>query len=133
MTQTLEAPTRRDQLAHLAAVLHEIRGDDEPDIIDVSPPMLDTSGGCPICGWPGGFHDQPGPHARTRAEIPAELTWKPGHMPAWQLAENKRREKLIDEWHDLPDDHPAARGTLHAYLGLTWTQYKTWVEGRRSE
>jgi hypothetical protein len=35
----------------------------------------------------------------------------------------------IHDWHDSP---PGAM-PLHEFLGLTWEQYKSWVEGSMNE
>jgi hypothetical protein len=37
---------------------------------------------------------------------------------------------LIDRWHALPSWHPAAGTALHEYLGMTWEEFKAWVESR---
>ena len=39
---------------------------------------------CPVCGLTGGFHGE-SPHRESRARIPAELTWRPGQAPVWQM------------------------------------------------
>lgn len=119
----------RELRTQLATAVRQTASAIVPAQPDTPVAFIDVMGGCPTCGEPDGFHAD-GPHSTARAAIPPELTWKPGHKPAYQVAEDRRRDRMIAEWHDLPDDHPAARNTLHAYLGLTWIQYRAWVERR---
>jgi hypothetical protein len=37
-------------------------------------------------------------------------------------------DDYIDEWHNADDDSLAATVELHEYLGLTWDEYRLWVE-----
>ncbi len=36
--------------------------------------------------------------------------------------------KKVEEWHDLPFGSPGSDVTLHEYLGMTWEQYKDFLE-----
>lgn len=37
-------------------------------------------------------------------------------------------EDYVEYWHEAPEDSVAAKQELHEFLGLTWDEYKLWVE-----
>jgi len=37
-------------------------------------------------------------------------------------------EVFIERWHALPDDSPGAELEVYEYLGMTWPEYRLWVE-----
>jgi hypothetical protein len=37
-------------------------------------------------------------------------------------------EDFVDAWHDAPEGSVVAATQLHDYLGLTWDEYRLWVE-----
>ena len=41
-------------------------------------------------------------------------------------------ETYAEAWHDAPDGSPIAQLELHDYLGLTWDEYRLWVEEPQS-
>lgn len=43
-------------------------------------------------------------------------------------AKHTEIEDFIESWHDLPEDSPAASLEVYEYLGMTWDEYRLWVE-----
>jgi hypothetical protein len=37
-------------------------------------------------------------------------------------------DDYIEAWHSLPDDSSEAGQELHEFLGMTWDEYRLWVE-----
>lgn len=86
-------------------------------------------GRCETCGVPGARYHPPYP------DIPLQGIWMcdscldprvvRDRMAAEHLAYRKERaDDLVDDWHNSPDDGVS----LHEFLGMTWDQYKRWVE-----
>ncbi len=44
-----------------------------------------------------------------------------------QMTEEEFLNK-VEEWHNLPHGSPGADISLHEYLGMTWEQYKEWLD-----
>ena len=44
------------------------------------------------------------------------------------FAEPDDIDGYVDAWHEAPDGSPAAKHELHEHLGLTWDEYRLWVE-----
>lgn len=37
-------------------------------------------------------------------------------------------DRFVADWHESPEDSYAARMELHDFLGLSWNEYRLWVE-----
>lgn len=37
-------------------------------------------------------------------------------------------DQLVAEWHDAPESSPIARRELHEHLGMTWDEYRQWMD-----
>jgi len=37
-------------------------------------------------------------------------------------------EDFVEAWHDAPDDSSIAAQSLEEFLGMTWDEYRLWVE-----
>jgi hypothetical protein len=37
-------------------------------------------------------------------------------------------DDFVDEWHSAPEGSVAASRSLHEFLGMTWDEYRLWVE-----
>jgi hypothetical protein len=37
-------------------------------------------------------------------------------------------EDFVETWHDAPDDSSIAAQSLEEFLGMTWDEYRLWVE-----
>ena len=37
-------------------------------------------------------------------------------------------DDFVARWHEAPEDSPAAHQSLEDFLGMTWDEYRLWVE-----
>lgn len=40
-------------------------------------------------------------------------------------------DEKVDQWHKIPFGSPGHDMHLHEYLGMTWLQYKEWIDNAR--